>query len=275
MSPSFRELFRLRGRKPGSPEQVLSIIDKTATTLPEGMSVKNTIDDKRGNSLFAFVDLKDPFTPSEVAGEELPGPILSVMGSRQFESLFLFHTPHTREKALATQSEVSRRYQNCRMHLRELPISDPKDYSSVMARLAREVRDLARQIGTQNNYVCISSGTAEMRAAWLVLTVIGQLPAKLLQVGTPFRPLFGEANVKEVVDTSNWETIRDLIMPDSYVSPGIIKEMWTASRSVEARAPAMSRRFGVEKASVRVGHALDECKRALQCFGALGSIRYH
>jgi hypothetical protein len=44
-------------------------------------------------TLFAFVDLKDPFTSGEVAGEELTGPILSLMGARQFNFLFLFYTP--------------------------------------------------------------------------------------------------------------------------------------------------------------------------------------
>jgi DNA-binding NtrC family response regulator len=241
MPRSFRKFFELRERKPGSPAQVPAAGDKARTPSPCDTSLSNTIGDGSGNSLFAFVDLKDPFTPSEVAGEDLPGPILSVMASRQFDSLFLFHTPHTREKALATQYEVNNRYPNCRMYLRELPVSDPKDYSSVMARLAREVCDSIRQMHTHNNYVCVSSGTAEMRAAWFVLTIIGVLPAKLLQVGTPFRPLFGPANVKEVVDTSDWETIHDLLMPRIYDSPHYPSETWITRRLMEiARAPGTS-----------------------------------
>src|SRR6266705_4772915 len=51
------------------------------------------------NSLFAFVDLKDPFSPGEIAGEELPGPILSIMSAKQFRFLLLFHTPHPRQCA--------------------------------------------------------------------------------------------------------------------------------------------------------------------------------
>jgi len=253
MSPSFRKFFGLRERKPGSPGQVPEALSH------DDISLNNTIGDKSGDSLFAFVDLKDPFTPSEVAGEDLPGPILSVMGARRFESLFLFHTPHIREKALATQSEVSRRYPECRIHLRELPVSDPKDYSSVMARLAWDVPISIRQIGTCNNYVCVSSGTAEMRAAWFVLTVIGVLPAKLLQVGTPLRPLFGQANVREVVDTSDRETIFELLMPRPYVSPHYSKEMFTTSRSMEvARTPGTSHRGDTGKASSSVDNALDQ-----------------
>ena len=171
------------------------------------------------NSLFAFVDPKDPFTPGEVAGEQLPGPILSIVSAKQFRHLFLFHTPHTREHAIATEKEVSRRYPECQIAVHELPVFDPKDYSSVMGRLARTVRRLMKLRSSEiaDCYVCVSSGTAEMRAAWFLLAALGVLPAKMLQVGSPARPLFGEANVKEVrMDSSDWQTILDLAMPDEY-----------------------------------------------------------
>jgi two-component system response regulator HydG len=171
------------------------------------------------NSLFAFVDPKDPFTPGEVAGEQLPGPILSIMSAQQFRHLFLFHTPHTREHAVATEKEVSSRYPECQIAVHELPVSDPKDYSSVMGRLAQTVRRLMKLGSSEiaDCYVCVSSGTAEMRAAWFLLAALGVLPARMLQVGSPARPLFGAANVKEVrMDSSDWLTIQALAMPDEY-----------------------------------------------------------
>lgn len=174
------------------------------------------------NSLFAFVDPKDPFTAGEIAGEELPGPILSVMSARQFGSLFLFHTPHTRENALATKAEVSRRYPECSVSMYHLPVSDPKDYSSVMGHLAKIVHKLMLGLGLRigDSYVCVSSGTAEMRAAWFLLTVLGAFPAKLLQVGSPVRPLFGEANVKEVrLDPADWAAIGELAIPNEDFRP--------------------------------------------------------
>lgn len=174
------------------------------------------------NSLFAFVDPKDPFTPGEIAGEQLPGPILSIMSAKQFRHLFLFHTPHTREHAVATEKEVSSRYPECQIVVHELPVSDPKDYSPVMGRLALTVRTLMKpgSSETADCYVCVSSGTAEQRAAraaWFLLAALGVLPAKMLQVGSPARPLFGKANVKEVrMDSSDWLTIRELAMPQAY-----------------------------------------------------------
>jgi transcriptional regulator with AAA-type ATPase domain len=182
-------------------------------------AAENTKTSTNVNSLFAFVDPKDPFTPGEIAGEQLPGPILSIMSAKQFGHLFLFHTPHTREHAAATQKEVFSRYPDCQIVVHELPVSDPKDYSSVMGRLARTVRRLMKLGSSEiaDCYVCVSSGTAEMRAAWFLLAALGVLPAKLLQVGSPARPLFGEANVKEVrMDSSDWQTILDLAMPVEY-----------------------------------------------------------
>src|SRR5215469_2827800 len=92
--------------------------------------------------LFAFVDPKDPFAAGELAGEELPGPILSIMNARDFDSVFLFCTPHTRENAWATERELSRRYPRCRVSVLHLHIFDPSNYLSLMRVLVPVVRKL-------------------------------------------------------------------------------------------------------------------------------------
>src|SRR5580692_5377177 len=236
MAPSFlHKLFgrKKRGDDAGSlsiretvkslakPEMFTSdVVDQEKKQpLESGSAAENTGTGTNVNSLFAFVDPKDPFTPGEIAGERLPGPVLSIMSAKQFQHLFLFHTPHTREHAVATEKEVSSRYPECQIVVNELPVSDPKDYSSVMGRLARTVRRLMKLGSSEiaDCYVCVSSGTAEMRAAWFLLAALGVLPAKMLQVGSPARPLFGEANVKEVrMDSIDWQTILDLAMPEEY-----------------------------------------------------------
>jgi DNA-binding NtrC family response regulator len=168
------------------------------------------------NSLFAFVDLKDPFTPGELAEEQFPGPILSILSAKKFDSIFLFYTPHTRRNAQETEAEALQRYPDCRITLHEIPIPDPKNYRMLIGLLRAIVQKLAlgwRMRGGQS-YVCVSSGTAEMRAAWFLLAASGVLPAKFLQVGTPARPLYGKANVREVeLRSSDWENIRDLALP--------------------------------------------------------------
>jgi DNA-binding NtrC family response regulator len=170
-----------------------------------------------GKTLFAFVDPKDPFMPTAIAGEEQPGPILSILSARRFDFLLLFYTPHTRKAAGETRREVEKRYPSCMLMSHEIPVSDPKDYSPLMGNLARQVREIVRMSRDAENSVCVSSGTAEMRAAWFLLTAVGVLPATLLQVGSPAQPLFGAANVKEVqTDVSSWRELRDLVMPLAY-----------------------------------------------------------
>lgn len=170
-----------------------------------------------GKTLSAFVDLKDPFMPSAIAGEGKPGPILSILATREFRALDLFFTPHTRQQMEATKSEVERRHPRCRVRMHEIQVSDPKDYSALMGRLAREIRALLRGSDTRENFICVSSGTAELRTAWFILAATGLLPATMLQIGSPADPLFGAANVKELnLQTSDWRHLRDLIMPIEY-----------------------------------------------------------
>ncbi|HTM50649.1 MAG TPA: hypothetical protein VL285_18270 [Bryobacteraceae bacterium] len=111
--------------------------------------------------LFAFVDPKDPYMTGEVAGEDLPGPILSMLAAREFDTLFLFHTPKTAGNASATAAEVNRVAPGCRAVLHELAIADPKDYSALMRALGRRVRDIVRSSPSSQNFICVSSGTAE------------------------------------------------------------------------------------------------------------------
>jgi hypothetical protein len=71
---------------------------------------ENTEAVTRVNSLFAFVDLKDPFTTGEIAGDELPGPILSILSTRRFNSLFLFDT---RRNRLADELGLASHWREC------------------------------------------------------------------------------------------------------------------------------------------------------------------
>jgi two-component system, NtrC family, response regulator len=195
---------------------------RTPTNPATSGAMQETLITDRRDYLFAFVDFKDPFADSEIHGEERTGPVLSIMSYKTFYSVFLFHTPHTRNNALATRDEAARRHPNCRVSLIELEANDPNDYSVVLYLLARKVRDLDKEIRARelfcHFYVCVSSGTTEMRGAWFLLTGLRALTATLLQVGSPLQPLFGAANVKEVVVGSDyWVTLRQLVMPVQYL----------------------------------------------------------
>lgn len=171
--------------------------------------------------LFAFIDLKDPFVPTGIEGEQRPGPVLSIFGAFSFARAFLFHTPHTRREMEETAAAVRRRYPQCKLMQFELPVADPKNYSQLLGALARIVREIRRQFPWADNYICVSSGTAEMRAAWFLLNATALLPGKLLQMGTPAAPLFGAQHVTEIqLDRAGWDALRDLIMPMEYFSEG-------------------------------------------------------
>lgn len=217
VSSILRRFFTLRNRGNTSSE-LLTVTGKRLSADGEQVPVRSNGE----NALFSFVDLRDPFTPSDIAGEDVPGPILSLVNARQFKHVVLFHTPHTRTNAIATEQEIARRHPECRIRLRELPVSDPKNYSRVMALLTPEVRALLAQGFRQETYVCVSSGTAEMRASWFILTALGVLPARLLQVNTG---LFGLANIKDIGNFGNfWD-----------LSPGIMGA--TRSTQIQAAEP--------------------------------------
>jgi transcriptional regulator with GAF, ATPase, and Fis domain len=211
--------------------------------------------------LLAFVDHKDPFMPAAIAEEELPGPILSILGARAFDRVHLFHTPQLAQAADSTEAAIRIRWPQCRVEHHELPVSDPKDYSSVMGTLARQVRQIARDSAGAENFVCVSSGTAEMRAAWFLLAASGVLPATLLQVGSPAEPLFGAGNVKEVrLDRADWSSLRDLVMPQQYFLASEAEDQARYSRAFSAAsAPTAPRQVtpqaypGLEDALQKLG----------------------
>jgi transcriptional regulator of acetoin/glycerol metabolism len=124
-----------------------------------------------------------------------------------------------------------------------------------MGHLARRVRAFVRTQRGAKNHVCVSSGTAEMRAAWFLLAATGVLPAKLLQLGSPAEPLFGAANVREVqLDSSDWSSLRDLVMPMEYF-PSAEEAPPLAQR---ARAPHLKRLFERKVADAVVREAAIE-----------------
>jgi sigma54-dependent transcription regulator len=94
---------------------------------------------------------------------------------------------HTsRSHTAATQQEITQRFPACRVIAHELPAADPKDFSILLGSLTRVIRDIRadRRMDVAGEiFVCVSSGTVEMRASWFLLNALGILPATLLQVG--------------------------------------------------------------------------------------------
>ena len=105
----------LGGKKPA--HQALSAIQAKSAEAPEEESrhhAQTSEAQSKLNLLFAFVDPKDPFAPGELAEEQFPGPILSILSAKKFDRIFLFYTPHTRKNAQETEAEALQRYPDCR-----------------------------------------------------------------------------------------------------------------------------------------------------------------
>lgn len=132
-----------------------------------------------GRTLLAFVDYQDPYVQSLVGDEEQPGPVLTLLDSGGFDTVALFHTPHTEPQTRATEDAIHERHPRVRVRLHALGASNPKDFSRLIGLMAPHLRDYA---GRGELAVCASSGTAEMRAIWYLLVSTSQIQAHLLQV---------------------------------------------------------------------------------------------
>lgn len=132
-----------------------------------------------GRTLLAFVDYQDPYVQSLVGDEEQLGPVLSLLDAGEYDTVALFHTPHTQAAARATVEAISARHPGVRTVLQGLAASNPKDFSRLIGLMAPHLKAYARGGDLS---VCASSGTAEMRAIWYLLVSTGQLQARLLQV---------------------------------------------------------------------------------------------
>ncbi len=125
-----------------------------------------------GKVLFAFVDPKDPYMPSVIEGEGHLGPILSLLSAKPFDLVVLLCTPQTKPNADATEEELRHRHPKCQVLRFQLPVSDPKDYSSLMAAWPmRFALSFAISRGQKNSFVF----PAELR--------------KCVQLGSSSRPL--------------------------------------------------------------------------------------
>lgn len=136
------------------------------------------------DALFAFVDYQDPYSRWLLGDEERPGPVLTLLAGRKFDRVTLYHTPHTRENARQTQAAILEKHPGTEVEVAELPIGNPKNYGAIINQLLPRSMEAARKWDGRL-WVCSSSGTAEMRAAWYILASTGAFPARLLNVDWP------------------------------------------------------------------------------------------
>ena len=148
--------------------------------------------------LLTFTGFHDPFVPSGVKGEECAGPILSVVGERAFDAVFLFQTPTLVEKTEATRDAILAKNKKIDVRILEVPLKDPTNYLGILRQLRKHFRKIQSEYPGANYFVSVSSGTPHMHASWLLLAASGEIPARILQSIPPQFVAEGKSRVKEI-----------------------------------------------------------------------------
>ena len=152
------------------------------------------------NILLTFTGFHDPYTLGLIGGEEVPGPILSLLSVRTFDQVILFDTPNTRENTQLTKMALEKRYPDLSVAVRDLPLNDPTDYLEILTFLRRHSQEIVTAQTMARYFISVASGTPQMHACWLLLAAGGELPATLLHIRPPKfvtadRPLLEEVDL--------------------------------------------------------------------------------
>ena len=136
---------------------------------------------KNMDILLAFTGFQDPYFNGLIDPEEQPGPILSLLGTRSFDRLFLFDTPGNRLNTEKTKAAVSDLYPGTSVHILETNLIDPFDYHEILKVLRMHFQVLFTESGS-GLFFALSSGTPQMHACWVLLAVSGEFPTRILHV---------------------------------------------------------------------------------------------
>lgn len=149
------------------------------------------------NILLSFTGFNDPFSKGLVEQEEQPGPILSVLKAKTFQSVYLFDTSATREASSNTKEAINNLYPECTVYVLDMKLSDPTNYHDIFRGLKEFALTIQEEHKPANFYISVASGTPQMHACWVLLAASGEIPAKILHVRPPRfvtkdRPLVSE-----------------------------------------------------------------------------------
>jgi DNA-binding NtrC family response regulator len=152
------------------------------------------------NILLTFTGFHDPYALGLIGGEEVPGPILSLLAVRSFDHVILFDTPNTRGNTRLTRAALEAKHPSTSVEVRDAPLHDPTDYPEILAWLRRHFQEISIAYPQARYFIAVASGTPQMHACWLLLAASGELPATLLNIRpakfvTIDRPLLEEVDL--------------------------------------------------------------------------------
>ena len=196
--------------------------------------------------LLTFTGFNDPYAVGLVGHEEQPGPILSLVQTRQFGKICLFSTPNTEKNTGATKESLRSLYPAIEIEVRSIELDDPTDYSAILNGLRTHLFEILSRARRATYYVSVASGTPQMHACWVILVANGEFPAHILHVRPPRfvtkdRPVVSEVDLAPLgisdAEARFFEPSAPL-RPSTEI-PSEIEEEFEVCRV--ARAPLMAR----------------------------------
>lgn len=126
------------------------------------------------------------------------GPILTVVGERAFDHVYLFGTPRLADKTEETRAAIRDRHPSTEVTVLEVPLKDPTNYLGILRQLRSHFKNIqANHLGARYS-ISVSSGTPHMHASWILLSASGEIPATILQSTPPEFVPEGKSRVKEI-----------------------------------------------------------------------------
>lgn len=135
--------------------------------------------------LLSFNGFQNPYTKGLIGDEQQLGPVLTLLAARSFDQVVLFSTPRTTGQTTATMEAIASRGYEIPVNIVGLDLDDPTDYRSILVSLRKHCLEILDQSPGAELFISTASGTAQMHACWLLLTVSGEIPAKLLHARRP------------------------------------------------------------------------------------------
>ncbi|MFZ1730143.1 MAG: sigma 54-interacting transcriptional regulator [Bacteroidota bacterium] len=129
--------------------------------------------------LLTFTGLTDPYISPSLAK---PGPILTLLGQRSFDVIYLLSTPGTNQETRETKAEIVRRYPESRIVLVSTGLEDPTDYVAIQSVLLSKLQLAASRHAGAEFWAFVTPGTPQINAVWLSIGDRIDMPLRLLEV---------------------------------------------------------------------------------------------
>lgn len=159
--------------------------------------------------LLTFTGFHDPFFKGLVDQEDQPGPILSILSAKSFNTIYLFNTQTTEEITEFTANVINEMYPVIQVIVLDTQINDPTNYREIFQGLRLHIEQIIEKNSQAEYFIAVASGTPQMHACWLLLASSGEIPGKILHVRPPKFVTKERTMISEIeLSSSEFPTVR-------------------------------------------------------------------